>query len=310
MIDNTYSLQEIIGYGGSSRVFAATDNSNNKYAIKAIRKDKGYESEMESMMVLREYLVMEHVGTHPNIIRHFSCNPEGQLAHNGQEQSVCYNVMEYCKNGSLATIIKKSGALDETVARFIFVQLSHAVLHLHEKNFAHLDIKLENTLLDEYFNTKLGDFGSGVSLVKTKGKTANRVGTPMYMAPEVQNLKKGEVYDGKAADIYSLGVTLSLMLLGEVPFQTSKKSNDSSTVCSSNLSDEEQDMDFEDEFNCSDYFHLPIKMMMNEDPQKRPTIEEVLAHPWTSQPFPEGIESEVYSEMHARVQQLSQPFEF
>jgi len=113
MIDNTYAFQEIIGFGGSSKVFLAVDNDNNKYAIKAIRKDKGYESEHESLMVLREYLVMDHVGEHPNIIKHFSCNPEGQLIYNNTEQNICYNVMEYCENGSLSTIVKKTGAFEE-----------------------------------------------------------------------------------------------------------------------------------------------------------------------------------------------------
>ena len=79
MIDNTYTFQEIIGYGGSSKVFSAVDSNNNMYAIKAIRKDKGYESELEQMIVLREYFVMDHVGEHPNIIKHYLCNPEGIL---------------------------------------------------------------------------------------------------------------------------------------------------------------------------------------------------------------------------------------
>ena len=312
MIDNTYTLKEIIGYGGSSRVFSATDTSNNNFAIKAIRKDKGYQSEMEAMMVLREYLVMEHVGEHPNIVKHYSCNPEGQLTHQEQDQKVCYNVVELCKNGSLATIIKKTGAIDETVARFMFAQLSHAVLHLHSMNFAHLDIKLENTLLDDFFNVKLGDFGSGVSLVKTKGMTGNKVGTPLYMPPEVANLESGKVFDGKAADIYSLGVTLCLMLLGEIPTEFSK-SNDGSTVCSSNFSDD-QVMDVEEELRLMDYLSLDSKhlleMMMNEDPSKRPTIQQVLAHSWTSAPQPSGVEAQVYQEMSARTQALSEPSQF
>lgn len=67
MIDDTYTLQEIIGFGGSSKVFSVTDENMNKFALKAIRKDKGYEANVQSMMVLREYLVMEHVGEHPNV---------------------------------------------------------------------------------------------------------------------------------------------------------------------------------------------------------------------------------------------------
>mmetsp|Transcript_5481 Transcript_5481/g.6224 ORF Transcript_5481/g.6224 Transcript_5481/m.6224 type:complete len:89 (-) Transcript_5481:838-1104(-) len=88
MIDDTFTFQEIIGFGGSSKVFSVTDDNMDKYAIKAIRKDKGYETEMESMMVLREYLVMEHIGEHPHIIKHFSCNPEGTLKLNNKFQPI------------------------------------------------------------------------------------------------------------------------------------------------------------------------------------------------------------------------------
>lgn len=116
--------------------------------------------------------------------------------------------MEYCENGSLSTIIKKTGAIEENIARFIFAQMSSALEFLHSKNFCHLDIKLENTLLDNFFNVKLADFGSGVSLLKTQGHTNHKVGTPLYMAPEVKDLSKGETFDGLKADIYSLGVTL------------------------------------------------------------------------------------------------------
>lgn len=116
--------------------------------------------------------------------------------------------MEYCENGSLSTIIKKTGAIEENIARFIFAQMASAIEFLHFQEFCHLDIKLENTLLDEHFNAKLADFGSGVSLKKTQGQTNHKVGTPLYMAPEVRDLAKGETFDGLKADIYSLGVTL------------------------------------------------------------------------------------------------------
>jgi serine/threonine protein kinase len=160
------------------------------------------------MMVLREYMVMEHIGEHPNIIKHYSCNPEGVLEIDEQSQTLCYNVMEYCENGSLSSIIKETGPLEETVCRFVFSQIINAVKYLHDRKFAHLDIKLENILLDKFFNVKLADFGSGVSLIKTKKLTNHKVGTPLYMAPEVKQLLEGQYYQGMKADIYSLGVTL------------------------------------------------------------------------------------------------------
>jgi len=217
--------------------------------------------------------------------------------------------MEYCENGSLNTIIKKTGAIEENIARFIFTQLSSAVHFLHSKNFSHLDIKLENTLLDSFFNIKLADFGSGVSLVKTKGHTDHRVGTPLYMAPEIKDLQKGETFEGLKADIYSLGVTLCLLLLGEIP-STFTSSKSSSTVGSSDMTDDEpmSDIDQENQFCKENYLSSECRdllaWMMQKDPQKRPTIDEVLSHNWIASESFDGLQYSVYEEMQSRINQI------
>jgi serine/threonine protein kinase len=298
MISDTYTLQKVIGRGGSSKVFSAIDREGHTYALKTIRRDKEYTSEMESMMVMREYMVMMHIGEHPNIIKHYSCNPEGD------NQTPCYNVMEYCQNGSLSSIIKKSGAIEENICRFMFLQLAAAVQHLHSKHFCHLDLKLENTFLDEHFNLKLGDFGSGLSLANTNDLTSKKVGTPLYIAPEV----KQDIYNGLKADIYSLGVTLCLMLLGELP-DTSAFQAEKSTVGSSDI---EGDSDvFMDESNYEKLAYLSnsskdlLSKMMDLNPDSRPSIDQILAHEWVTTKDESGMEFIVFQEMQARTDFIS-----
>lgn len=195
----------------------------------------------------------------------------------------------------------------------MFVQLSHAVKFLHDKRFAHLDIKLENILLDKYFNIKLGDFGSGISLVKTYGFTNKRVGTPLYMAPEVINLAQGKFYDGLKADIYSLGVTLCLMLLGELPNNLMLQ-NDKSTVGSNGNTDIEDltvDVDQEKLSTKLEYLSPSSKdllsRMTNEDPLNRPSIDEILAHEWVTGSDYAGLQELVYLEMQARIDAITAP---
>lgn len=79
MIDDTYCLWKQIGFGSSSKVYSAVDCNNNSFAIKIIRKDKGFNLEAEEALVLREYFVMGHIGEHPNIVKHYGCNAEGVL---------------------------------------------------------------------------------------------------------------------------------------------------------------------------------------------------------------------------------------
>mmetsp|Transcript_10968 Transcript_10968/g.12334 ORF Transcript_10968/g.12334 Transcript_10968/m.12334 type:complete len:125 (+) Transcript_10968:406-780(+) len=80
-----------------------------------------------------------------------------------------------------------------------------------------MDIKLENILLDEYFNVKVADLGVALDVSQTHGITDSRRGTVSYMAPEVSNLLPTETYDAFKADIYSLGISLYVLLLGEFP---------------------------------------------------------------------------------------------
>jgi serine/threonine protein kinase len=55
MIDNKFTLKKILGQGGSSRVYLATDNNDQQYAVKILRKDKKYSYERGSWMIQKEY---------------------------------------------------------------------------------------------------------------------------------------------------------------------------------------------------------------------------------------------------------------
>jgi len=95
-----------------------------------------------------------------------------------------------------------------------------AVGYLHESGFCHLDIKLENILLDADFQPKLADFSfstelAGNSLVKY-------CGTETYMSPE-QHLK--HFYDGQKVDTFALGVVLFIISTGKPPCTGSKLQN-------------------------------------------------------------------------------------
>lgn len=116
--------------------------------------------------------------------------------------------------------------------------------YCHNQGVCHRDLKPENLLLDEHSNLKISDFGlsalytgaaddtsratvcgSRQSCVFFSGVSAccectlqllhTTCGTPNYVAPEVLN-DKG--YDGRAADVWSMGVILYVLLAGFLPF--------------------------------------------------------------------------------------------
>jgi len=141
-------------------------------------------------------------------------------------------VMEYASGGELFDRVLTNGRMCEDEARYFFQQLISGVDYCHSKGVAHRDLKLENALIDNSHNDnskggggggsdgaprlKICDFGySKHSLIDSAPKSA--VGTPAYIAPEV--LKRQGQYDGKAADVWSCGVTLYVMLCGRYPFE-------------------------------------------------------------------------------------------
>ena len=93
---------------------------------------------------------------------------------------------------------------------------------MHNHGYAHMDVKLENILLDKTFNAKLADMGVSVDVSKSNGQCDSRRGTVRYMAPEVNHLLYGETYDAYKADVYSLGMCLYVLLFGEFPVKESE----------------------------------------------------------------------------------------
>lgn len=57
------------------------------------------------------------------------------------------------------------------------MQIAHAVEYIHSKEYAHLDLKLNNIMMDEFFNIRIGDFGSAIKLDNKKGLTRKKWGT-------------------------------------------------------------------------------------------------------------------------------------
>ena len=125
-----------------------------------------------------------------------------------KEKECLYIALELCKGGTLEDKLYKSSASRPAEPLQILKQMCSAVAYIHNKGLIHRDLKPDNIFIQED-TIKIADFG----LVTNKGKhSTNRVGTELYMAPEV-TAEKGD-YDNKV-DIYSLGLIFLELL---VPF--------------------------------------------------------------------------------------------
>ena len=99
-------------------------------------------------------------------------------------------------------------------------QILLAINYIHNSGVVHRDLKLENIMIDVEESAdgqtnlvcKVTDFGFAC-LLDPRRPSSLSIGTPMYMAPDVLNMK----YDNKA-DIWSLGVIAYILLTGKPPF--------------------------------------------------------------------------------------------
>jgi serine/threonine protein kinase len=229
MIDRNHQIITTLGIGGAGEVYSLKNVKNNTiYAAKFARKDLKVNQAKKLMLLKRERDTMEELHDHPNILSSYHLyskrkdtpqNPAFEISKQSFDSHLTtspFHLIEYCENGSFITYMKNQKVLNESIVTFYTEQLISAVEYIHYKGYAHLDIKLDNIMLDDYFNMRLSDFGSALK-VEDDPITELRRGTPKYMAPEVLNLQPGEAFDALKADMYSMGVCIYLMLFKRFP---------------------------------------------------------------------------------------------
>ena len=176
------------------------------YVLKKIKC--AHMSEKRQRDAMTEVLLLRQLN-HPYIIGYYSSFVEGKSI---------YIVMEYAPNGDLQRLVsehtqRNSYVPEKTLWKLLF-QLVQALDHLHCKKIIHRDIKLVNVFMDESYSVKLGDLGVARILDGHNAMAQSRVGTPLYLAPElIQRLP----YSFKA-DVWALGVLLYTMCALKGPF--------------------------------------------------------------------------------------------
>jgi len=152
----------------------------------------------------------------------------------------------------------------------MFAQILEGIHFLHMNCMAHMDIKPENILIRGSDTLKVADLGSAFHWEKDKGSWRNgKAGTSFYCAPEV---KSGNTYLADKADIWSLGITLHVMLTGFWPYlgQTEKEVLSNAKKGKVDLADQYLSDDLQD----------LLSSVLKLEPTERPTIPEMLRHPW------------------------------
>ncbi|KAJ9113947.1 hypothetical protein QFC19_000142 [Naganishia cerealis] len=141
---------------------------------------------------------------------------------------------------------------------------------MHRKGAVHRDLKLENILLDGECQVKVGDLGFAREWARGQRLLETFCGTTGYASPE---MLQGRKYAGAEADVWSLGIILYTLLCGGLPFD-----DDDEEVMKSFIYKGEYE---EPEWLSEEAKDL-IRNILQLEPVKRLSIEEILRHPWFS----------------------------
>ena len=126
-------------------------------------------------------------------------------------------VMQYASGGELYEYVSERKVLNDNEARRLFRQIATAIYYCHKNRICHRDLKLENILLDEKGNAKIGDFGLS-NVFDEKHFLSTFCGSPLYASPEIV---RGTPYYGPEVDCWSMGVLLYTLVYGAMPFDGS-----------------------------------------------------------------------------------------
>nr|XP_006200837.1 SNF-related serine/threonine-protein kinase [Vicugna pacos] len=257
-IAGLYDLDKTLGRGHFAVVKLARHVfTGEKVAVKVIDKTKL--DTLATGHLFQEVRCMKLV-QHPNIVRLYEVI---------DTQTKLYLILELGDGGDMFDyIMKHEEGLNEDLAKKYFAQIVHAISYCHKLHVVHRDLKPENVVFFEKQGlVKLTDFGFSNKFQPGK-KLTTSCGSLAYSAPEIL---LGDEYDAPAVDIWSLGVILFMLVCGQPPFQ---EANDSETLTM--IMDCKYTVPSHVSKECKDL----ITRMLQRDPKRRASLEEIENHPW------------------------------
>uniref|UniRef100_A0A8D1YYI0 non-specific serine/threonine protein kinase n=1 Tax=Sus scrofa TaxID=9823 RepID=A0A8D1YYI0_PIG len=250
-----FEIGRPLGKGKFGNVYLAREKQSKFIlALKVLFKTQLEKAGVEHQL-RREVEIQSHL-RHPNILRLY-----GYF----HDTTRVYLILEYVPLGAVYRELQKLSKFDEQRTATYITELANALSYCHSKRVIHRDIKPENLLLGSAGELKIADFGWSVHAPSSRRTTL--CGTLDYLPPE---MIEGRMHDEKV-DLWSLGVLCYEFLVGKPPFEA-------------NTYQETYKRISRVEFTFPDF--VPegardlISRLLKHNPSHRPTLKEVLEHPW------------------------------
>lgn len=281
-----YNMGNLIVHNSLGKIYWVQSKQTGKsYAAKIYNiqeesqdKEDDIQSKIEKQVIVNEIKALGSMD-HENILKL-------KEVHEFKDRVVM--VTELITGSTLLRHIVSQGFLPELETVHIMKTLLEALQALHDKKILHRNLKPENVLLNRT-NTgteiKITAFNFSCSFDSNEPTSwqiskniCSKCGTPGYMAPELLMNKSSTT----AGDVFSMGVILYTCLTGEPMF----KGKSAEDIVIRNL---KVNFDRASKWNSlSDNARDLINKMVEQDPTLRPSIDEILGHPFFTSPSFQG----------------------
>lgn len=219
-----YHLTRLLGGGGFSRVYKAVNSEvrPSEAACKVvsyapISPGSSGPRHAANPQALQKEVQIHAILKHIHVLRFLGVDEFGTKSRPaGGYVPGLYMLLEYAAGGDLFDKIAPDVGVSEDLAQFYFRQLIAGLEYIHEQGIVHRDIKPENLLLSADGDLKIADFGL-CSVYRYKGKERvlkGACGSLPYVAPEMN----ATPYKGEGVDVWSAGVVLFALLVGNTPW--------------------------------------------------------------------------------------------
>ncbi|KUF74014.1 serine/threonine-protein kinase [Phytophthora nicotianae] len=271
VVVNKYVIKGDLGRGTFGRVkLCESQEDGQMYAVKIMHKTfvqrmAGKEDQLYDVL-RREVAIMKKLN-HRNVVRLVEVIDDP----NSQKM---YLVQEYVQH-SLMEEVTQARRLSEPVARKYMRDLLSGLQYLHFHKVIHRDIKPENILVSSDGVAKIADFGTARMIMNETETISGAKGTPAFMAPEMFDIDA--TYQGPAVDVWSLGATLYMMVIGHPPWMA-----DNEIVLAERVQRVELRFPKEVERTMEPHLKNLLQRMLTKDPACRISLKECFTHEWTT----------------------------
>lgn len=269
-LESRYKILKPLGFGAScsvSKVKRIGADGDALYALKMLEKPTSENDNDNEYLFANEIKVLALL-EHENILK---------LVESFQDANHYYIVTMLYQGGELFDRVA-DGSFSELDASRLTRDMLGALSSCHTRGVVHRDLKPENFVFETKSNTssmKLIDFGCALA-VRDDEVVTDVAGSPYYVAPEVINegyVRTGAVW--KAADMWSVGVIVFLLVTGYPPFN-----GDSQALIFRRI--KQGQYRIPSQSNLSASVQELIKMLLVMEPSKRLTAEQAMKHPWVA----------------------------